>query len=66
MFGWMSPPTPVDGFSRDRLGKTWNWGTDTNDLAYVPKREEAKLKKKLAKAKKIAFKPLKKRPGKKR
>ena len=48
------------------FGKTWNWGKDTDDLAYVPQKEEAKRKKKLAKAKKIAFKPLKARSGKKK
>lgn len=48
------------------LGKTWNWGKDTDDLAYMSQKEEAKLKEKLAKVKKIAFKPLKARPGKKK
>lgn len=40
------------------VGKTWNWGKATDDLAYVPQSEEAKLKKRLAKATKIAFRPL--------
>ena len=48
------------------LGKTWNWGKDTDNLSYVSKKEEAELKKKLAKAKKIKFKPVKARPGKKK
>ena len=44
------------------LGKTWNWGTDRDDVAYVPQKEEANLKQRLAKARRIAFKPRKALP----
>lgn len=44
------------------LGKSWNWGKDTDTIEYVPAKKEKELKAKLADAKKVAFE----RPEKKR
>ena len=45
------------------VGKNWNWGKGTDGLTFVPKEGEAKLKKRLAKARKIAFEPVNARPA---
>ena len=38
------------------LGKSWNWGKDTDTIEYVPAKGEKALKEKLLGAEKIAFK----------
>lgn len=37
------------------LGKTWNWGDNTDTIEYVPAKEEKALREKLKDAPKVAF-----------